>query len=123
MPGLEDAIALAVAAHNGQVDKAGQPYILHPLRVMFRLETEEERVVGVLHDVLEDTPHTVEGLAGLGYPPAVVDALVALTRRNGETYEAFVERVAQNPLATKVKLADLADNLDVTRLKEVDARG
>jgi (p)ppGpp synthase/HD superfamily hydrolase len=122
MPKLEDAISLAVTAHQGQVDKAGQPYILHPLRVMFRLDTEEERMVGVLHDVLEDTPHTAADLTRLGYSAAVIDALVALARRANESYEAFIERVAENPLAVRVKLADLADNLDVTRLTEVDDR-
>jgi len=119
MPNLEDAIALAVQAHKGQVDKTGAPYILHPLRVMFRLESEAERMAAVLHDVVEDTDIGLEMLAAVGYPPEVVEAVNCLTRREQETYEAFVERLAGNPLARRVKLADLEDNMDVRRLAAV----
>ncbi len=115
-PTLEDAISLAVQAHFRQVDKAGQPYILHPLRVMLALETEVERMVGVLHDVIEDTEHTLAELRGLGYPEEVLAALDCLTRRDGESYDEFVERVKPNALARRVKLADIADNLEVSRL-------
>ena len=119
MPTLEDAIALAVEAHRGQRDKAGQSYILHPLRVMMRLETDEERTVAILHDVVEDTPWTLERLRAAGYPEAVLSALDALTRRDGETYEAFIERLRPDALARRVKLADLEDNMDVRRLASV----
>jgi (p)ppGpp synthase/HD superfamily hydrolase len=119
MPSLEDALALAVQAHHGQRDKAGQPYILHPLRVMMRLESEAERTVALLHDVVEDTPWTLERLRALGYPEGVLAALDALTRREGETYEAFIERLRPDPLARRVKLADLEDNMDVRRLTQV----
>ncbi len=119
MPTLEDALALAVEAHRGQHDKAGQPYILHPLRVMMRLETDAERTVALLHDVVEDTPWTLERLRAAGYPEAVLSALDALTRRDGETYEAFVERLRPDALARRVKLADLEDNMDVRRLTAV----
>jgi (p)ppGpp synthase/HD superfamily hydrolase len=122
VPHLEDAIALAVEAHRGQRDKAGQTYILHPLRVMLRLETETERMVAVLHDVVEDSPWTLERLRGLGYPEEVLGALDCLTKREGETYEAFIERVRPHPLARRVKLADLEDNMDVRRLPAVTAR-
>jgi (p)ppGpp synthase/HD superfamily hydrolase len=122
MPTLEEAIALAVEAHRGQRDKAGQAYILHPLRVMMRLEGETERMVAVLHDVVEDSSYTMERLRGLGYPEEVLDALDRLTRREGETYEAFIERVRPHPLARKVKLADLEDNMDVRRLPVVTAK-
>ena len=122
MPNLEDALALAVQAHHGQRDKAGQPYILHPLRVMMRLESEAERTVALLHDVVEDTPWTLERLRALGYPEGVLAALDALTRREGETYEAFIERVLPHPLARRVKLADLEDNMDVRRLTAVTAK-
>lgn len=121
-PTLEDAIALAVEAHRGQRDKAGQTYILHPLRVMMRLETEPERMVAVLHDVVEDSPWTLERLRGLGYPEEVLGALDCLTKREGETYEAFIERLLPNPLARRVKRADLEDNLDVRRLPAVTAK-
>ncbi|MFP2904880.1 HD domain-containing protein [Pyxidicoccus sp. 3LFB2] len=119
MPSLEDALALAVQAHHGQRDKAGQPYILHPLRVMMRLETDAERTVALLHDVVEDTPWTLERLRAAGYPEDVLAALDALTRRDGETYEAFVERLRPDALARRVKLADLEDNMDVRRLTQV----
>src|SRR5215831_16064653 len=105
MPTLEDAIALAVQAHRGQVEKAGQPYILHLLRVMFRLETEEERIIGVLHDLVEDTPTTFEDLRARGYSEPILAALDCVTRRPEETYEQFVERAAANPLSRRVKLA------------------
>ena len=119
MPTLEDAIALAVEAHKGQRDKAGQTYILHPLRVMMRLETEAERMAAILHDVVEDTPYTLERLRELGYPQEVLFALECLTKREGESYEAFIERVRPHPLARRVKLADLEDNMDVRRLVAV----
>ena len=119
MPTLEDAIALAVEAHRGQRDKAGQTYILHPLRVMMRLETEAERMAAILHDVVEDTPYTLERLRALGYPEEVLGALDCLTKREGESYEAFIERVRPHPLARRVKLADLEDNMDVRRLPSV----
>lgn len=122
MPTLEDAIALAVEAHRGQRDKAGQTYILHPLRVMFRLDAETERMVAVLHDVVEDSPWTLERLRELGYPEEVLSALDCLTKREGETYEAFIERVRPHPLARRVKLADLEDNMDVRRLSAVTSK-
>jgi (p)ppGpp synthase/HD superfamily hydrolase len=122
MPTLEDAIALAVQAHKGQRDKAGQTYILHPLRVMMRLDTEAERMAAVLHDVVEDTPYTLERLRELGYPQEVLFALECLTKREGEDYEAFIERVRPHPLARRVKLADLEDNMDVRRLTAVGPR-
>lgn len=122
MPNLEDAIALAVEAHKGQRDKAGQTYVLHPLRVMMRLEGELERMAAVLHDVVEDSPYTLERLRALGYPEEVLGALDCLTKREGETYEAFVERVRPNTLARRVKLADLEDNMDVRRLPAVTSK-
>lgn len=122
MPTLEDAIALAVEAHRGQRDKAGQTYILHPLRVMMRLDTDAERMAAILHDVVEDTPYTLERLRELGYPEEVLGALDCLTKREGESYEAFVERILPHPLARRVKLADLEDNMDVRRLPAVGAK-
>lgn len=113
---LEDAILLAVQSHRGARDKAGQPYILHPLRMMLRLDTDEERMAAVLHDVVEDTGVTLADLREAGYPEAVVEAVDHLTARGGETYEEFIRRAARNPIARKVKLADLEDNMDVRRL-------
>lgn len=116
MPTLEDAILLAVEAHRGQTEKGGNPYILHPLRVMFRLESETDRIVGVLHDVIEDTRYTLQDLRSIGYPEPLLQALDCLTRRETETYEEFITRIRANPLARRVKLADLEDNMDVRRL-------
>jgi (p)ppGpp synthase/HD superfamily hydrolase len=104
------------------VDKAGEPYILHPLRVMLRLENEVGRIVAVLHDVLEDTAIAVGDLRQAGYGEEVLQALEALTRRKGEQYADLIERAARNPLARRVKLADLADNLDAARLPELTDR-
>jgi (p)ppGpp synthase/HD superfamily hydrolase len=115
MPTIEDAIALALDAHRGQLDRAGKPYILHPLRVMHNVETDEQRLVAILHDVVEDSPTTLDDLRRMGYSAAVVEAVDCLTRRDDETYEQFIERIAPNPLARRVKLADLLDNMDLRR--------
>jgi len=119
---LEDAIAHAATAHREQWDLGGLPYILHPLRVMMKVETNEERMAAVLHDVLEDTGTIAEDLLRLGCPIEVVEAVDVLTRRPDESYEAFIERVAQNAIARRVKLADLEDNLNTLRLRELTDR-
>ena len=113
---LERAILLAVQAHRGQVDRSGAPYILHPLRVMFRVETENERIAAVLHDVVEDTDWTLDGLRAEGFPEEIVQAVDCLTRREGESYDDRVARAAAHPIARRVKLADLEDNMDARRL-------
>lgn len=107
---LTTAITIATGAHTGQVDKQGEPYIFHSLRVMMAGATPDEQVVGVLHDVLEDTPVTLERVRDW-FGPTVAEAVDALTRRDGETYSDFIDRVALNPLAVKVKLNDLYDNV------------
>ena len=124
MADLESAIALAVQAHSGQVDKVGEPYILHPLRVMFSLSSNNERIVGVLHDVVEDSDLSFDDLRKMGFSEAVVEALEAVTKRpaeegSDEGYQAFVERAGTNLIARRVKIADLLDNLNVTRLDEI----
>ncbi|MBF0142111.1 MAG: bifunctional (p)ppGpp synthetase/guanosine-3',5'-bis(diphosphate) 3'-pyrophosphohydrolase [Magnetococcales bacterium] len=113
---LEEAIRLAVLAHRGQKDKAGQPYILHPLRVMLGLDSDEAKIVGVLHDVVEETSVSFAELRKVGFGDTVLDALDSLTLREGEAYEAYIERVLENPLATQVKRVDLVDNMDIRRL-------
>lgn len=115
-PTLEDAIALAREAHKDQFDKAGAPYISHPLRVMESLHGEEARIVGILHDVVEDTKVDVKALARLGYAPHIIEAVLAVTKKDGESYEDFVARAALNPIARQVKIADLKDNMDMTRI-------
>jgi hypothetical protein len=89
---------------------------------MFRLETEAERTVALLHDVVEDTGRTLDDLRNLGYSDEVVAALGCVTKREGETYEDFVERVASNPIARRVKLADLEDNMDLRRLTAIQPK-
>ena len=117
---LERAIAIAAVAHEGQVDKAGAPYILHPLRMMLAVATPEARMAAVLHDVVEDGDVTLEQLRAEGFPAAVVEAVDALTKREHEEddYEAFIRRAALNPIAREVKLADLRDNSDLSRMAE-----
>jgi len=111
-PTLEDAIALAAESHRGQKDKAGYPYIMHVLRVMFRLNSDEERIVGVLHDIVEETSVTADSLKNLGYSDRVIEAIDCLTwRKSEESYEAYVRRLKSNGLAAAVKRADLADHL------------
>ncbi len=122
MPTLEDAIGLALERHRGQRDKVGQPYVLHLLRAMLRVETEEERIVAVLHDIVEDTPTTFDELRALGYPAPILAAIDAVTRRPDETYAAFIQRAGAHPLGRRVKLADLADNMDLHRLPAVTAK-
>lgn len=116
MSTLERAISLAAQAHAGQVDKAGQPYILHPLRVMLRVSTEEERIAAILHDVVEDTSVTLEQLAEEGFSPTVVAAVEALTKLPGESRMEAAARAAENRVARTVKLADNAENMDLSRI-------
>lgn len=114
---LHKAASIACQAHAGQSDKQGEPYIFHVMRVALACEGEA-RMVALLHDVLEDTAWTLEGLFLAGLPDAVVDAVDSLTRRKayGETYAAYIERLSHNPLAVRVKLADLADHLRPERI-------
>ena len=122
MTTLARAIAIAAQAHEGQVDKAGDPYILHPLRMMFSLESEDEKIAAILHDVVEDTPWTFKQLRGEGFEEAVLTALKHLTKRRGEDYMGFVKRAARNPIARRVKIADLEDNMCLTRMGVVRAK-
>lgn len=120
-PTLEDAIALAAHKHKGQTDKAGAPYILHPLRVMFNLgrgATETERIAAVLHDVVEDCDVSFDDLRAIGFSEDVIAAVDALTKREDEKndYMKAMRRVAQNPVARRVKIGDLTDNLDLSRI-------
>ena len=116
---MEDAITLAAKLHRGQVDKGGAPYVLHPLRVMAAMETQEERIAAVLHDVVEDTPTSLDQLKAWGCPDTVLEAVDALSRRPGEDWDSYLERVAANGLARRVKVKDLEDNLRPERLLRV----
>ena len=117
MSTLERAIEIATEAHRGQFDKAGNDYIGHPLRVMTAGKTTEEKIVGVLHDVVEDTDWTFERLAAEGFSVEVIEALQCVTRLSeNEPYDKFIARIKENPLAVAVKLNDLTDNMDIRRL-------
>jgi (p)ppGpp synthase/HD superfamily hydrolase len=126
MSTLERAIALAATVHSGQRDKAGAPYILHPLRMMMKMTTVEERMTAVLHDVVEDCGINLRLLAYEGFPTAVLESVEALTKRSHdgveEPYEEFIQRTARHPLARVVKLADLEDNMDLSRISHPTAR-
>lgn len=127
MSTLAKAIALAAEAHVDQVDKVGKPYILHPLRMMMRLAAQQSstdaptatdaQIVAVLHDVVEDTTITLDELRAVGFSAQIVEALDCVTRRETESYSEFIERSQSNELARIVKLADLEDNMDLTRLE------
>ena len=116
MSDLEKALCIAVTAHRGQRDKAGRPYILHPLRLMQKCSTEAEMIVAVLHDVIEDTDVTTDHLEREGFDAEVIQALRCLTKTKGEHYPDFIERVSKNQLARRVKILDLTDNMDASRL-------
>lgn len=116
MNSVERAIQLALTAHAGQVDKAGKPYILHPLAVASMQDTEEGFIVGMLHDVVEDSKITLPDLLKWGFSFEVVEAVELLTHAKGEDYMTYVKRIKGNALATKVKLADLKHNSDLSRL-------
>jgi (p)ppGpp synthase/HD superfamily hydrolase len=122
MATLERAIAIAATAHAGQLDKTGAAYILHPLRMMMRLDSVEAKIVAILHDVVEDTPWTFEALAEEGFSPAILRALDCVTKREGEDYQDFVKRSATDPLARQVKRMDLEDNMNLLRLTEVTGK-
>jgi GTP diphosphokinase / guanosine-3',5'-bis(diphosphate) 3'-diphosphatase len=113
---IERAIEIAARAHAGQIDKAGAPYILHPLRVMLSLDTLEQRMAAVLHDVVEDTPVTLLDLAAQGFDANVIEAVRALTKLAGESRLAAARRAVGNPIARAVKLADVKDNMDLQRI-------
>ena len=117
MSTLEKAIEIANEAHKGQYDKAGNDYIGHPLRVMDMGKTEDEKIVGVLHDVIEDTDWTFEALVAEGFSEEIIAALRCVTKTSeNENYDDFIERVKKNPLAVAVKINDLTDNMDIRRL-------
>ena len=113
---LDKAIHLAVQAHRGQKDRYGNLYILHPLRMMMKMDTEMEQIVAVLHDVVEKSDLTLDDLRQEGFPEEIVDAVDHLTKRPGEDYSFHIERSRKNPLSLKVKIADLEDNMDPKRI-------
>lgn len=117
MDKLSMAIEIATMMHRGQTDKGGNSYILHPLRVMMKMTTENEMIVGVLHDVLEDSPYSLFDLSQT-FGDEIANAVRILTRDAGLSYMDFVRRCKQNELARKVKMADIEDNMDLGRIPE-----
>jgi (p)ppGpp synthase/HD superfamily hydrolase len=123
MSSLERAIAIAAEAHTGQYDKSDAPYVLHPLRMMLRVTSNDERIVAVLHDVCEDCPGwTFDRLRAEGFSEKILAALDTVTKRDGEAYEDFVTRAANNPIGRAVKVADLQDNCDLSRISNPTQR-
>lgn len=112
---LARAVTFAAEIHAGQVDKAGKPYILHPLRVMLQLRDKPDQIAALLHDTVEDGDTNLGAIA-LGFGFTIRDAVDALTRRPDETYPDFIQRCGRNPIARRVKLADIADNMNLARL-------
>ena len=113
------ALSIARKAHEGQLDKAGVDYIKHPIYVASQVDTEEEKAVALLHDVIEDSPVSAEGLLQAGLPETVVTAVQVLTKKKEQDYQIYLETVKKNPLARVVKLADLKHNSDLSRLSSI----
>ena len=122
MSTLENAIVLATTQHAGQLDKAGQPYILHPLRLMLQFSNPTLQIVAVLHDILEDTATTAEDLKELGFSTEIIQAIQALTKQTGESRLEAAKRTVLNPLATQVKYFDVLDNMNLARINNPTSR-
>lgn len=118
---LKRAIEIATEAHRGQVDKANEPYILHSRRVMDQVDSIDEKIVGILHDVVEKNPQwSLRRLEGEGFKSTIIEAVDAMTRRAGESYEDLVSRAAANPISRAVKMADLRDNIQMAQVCGLD---
>ena len=116
------ALELAVEKHKNQTDKAGNPYILHPLHVMENVNSKEGKIVAILHDIIEDTDITENYLLKIGLSKRIVDAVVALTRSEDMDYQEYIKNLSSNPLAKEVKLADLEHNMDLKRLPTLEEK-
>ena len=120
---IERAIQIAVEAHAGAKDRGGKAYVLHPIGVMMRCETESEKIVAILHDVVEDTDWTFEALREEGFSKTIIEALETVTKHSeDEDYDKFIQRSLKNEIGRKVKIADLRENLDVTRIGELNEK-
>ena len=119
---LEKSIHIALEAHRGQIDRAGKPYILHPLRVMNNCDDEIEMISAVLHDVIEDSPFTVDDLRREGIPDEAIEIIVCLTKKRNESYEDFITRISLNEKAINVKIKDLQDNMNIARFERMNQK-
>jgi (p)ppGpp synthase/HD superfamily hydrolase len=113
------ALTISRQAHLGQKDKSGEDYVKHPIRVAEKCQSPNAKVVALLHDTIEDTGVSADYLRSEGFPEEIIDGVLSVTKRDGESYEDFVCRAAENPLGREVKIADLEDNMDIRRLKEL----
>lgn len=116
------ALCLAYEAHQGQFDKSGVPYVFHPLHLAEQMPDEESIVAALLHDVVEDTDYSLEDLKSMGFPPKALEAVALLTHTGEEPYLRYVARIKENPIAKRVKLADLRHNSDLSRIRQVTER-
>ena len=113
------ALMIAIQAHREQKDKSGREYVMHPIRVAERCKDPRAKIVALLHDTIEDTSVTVEYLHSEGFPDEIINGVLSVTKQEGETYDDFVRRAAENAIGREVKIADLEDNMDIRRLKEI----
>ena len=111
---VEKAAQLCLQYHAGQVDKQGEPYFLHPFRVMMKCQTDEERIVALLHDIIEDTDYTIKEIRNI-FGDKIANSLIFISRGQGEKYFDYIDRLSKDSLAIAVKLKDLEDNLDESR--------
>ena len=118
----EKAMQIAINVHREQVDKAGIPYINHPIRVERRCSRQEDRLVALLHDTIEDGDIASEYLLLVGFSQEVVDAILSVSRKRGEDYFEFIQRCKANPIGRRVKICDLEDNMDITRLNQLTGK-
>ena len=116
------ALRLCFDAHRDQTDKSGMPYVFHPFHLAEQMDTEVTTVVALLHDVVEDSDYTLEDLKKMGFPASVIDALTLMTHEPSVPYMEYVEAISSNPIASKVKLADLRHNSDLSRLDKIDPK-
>lgn len=121
-PLTKKAMHFCFAAHKEQTDKSGLPYVFHPFHLAEQMADELTAAAALLHDVVEDTPYTLDDLRSQGFPETVIDALELLTHREGVSYFDYVAAIKLNPIARQVKMADLRHNSDLTRLDVVDSR-
>ena len=117
-PLTKKALKICFEAHKEQVDKTGMPYVFHPFHLAEQMTDELSTVCALLHDVVEDSPITLNELAEMGFPPSVIEVLALLTHEEGVPYEEYVKNLAKNPIAKKVKIADLMHNSDMTRMEK-----
>ncbi|ETR65831.1 MAG: GTP pyrophosphokinase [Candidatus Magnetoglobus multicellularis str. Araruama] len=119
---IEKALKIALNVHVGQKDKGNQPYILHPLRLMKKMDSDITKAAALLHDVLEDSDMDVADLANQGIDADIIEIVKLLTKNTHESYETYIDRISTNSIATKIKIADLEDNMNILRLDSIDQK-